>query len=412
MIKAAIVGVTGFGAAHYHDLLRENKAGRVLPVAAVVRTPSKAQEQISELTKLGCDILPDFETLLAKYAGKLDICCIPTGIAQHKPMTVAACEAGWNVFVEKPVAGTKAEADAMAEASERTGKYVAVGYQTMYQPELHHIKEILLSGIIGKPLKFKCYALWPRPHSYYGRNPWAGKLFGADGDIILDSPFTNALAHDLNLQLFFAGKTFRDTADIVSIQGSLFRANKIESCDTVSLKLITAQDQEIIFTVSHACNFNVNPENVIECEKGVIYFGRNDNKVKVVGKDGNVIETFDYYTPDNVRTNIWNALINRLTDPEQFICDAVIASKHTLVANAVFDNIEIRDVPEEFVRRAISFDETDGRRTVIAGIEKAIRDSYDAGRLLDETDFPFAAPGKAFTLDGYKSFEGRLYGKN
>lgn len=411
MIKAAVVGVTGFGLTHYGDLIREYKAGRVQPVAAVIVNPDDAQEQIQELTKIGCDILPDFDTLIAKYSGKLDICCIPTGIALHKPMTVAALEAGFNVFVEKPVAATKADADAMAETAKRTGKFAAVGYQTMYQPETRRIKELCLSGVIGNIRQFKCYALWPRAFSYYNRNRWAGKLFADNGDIVLDSPFTNALAHDLNLLLFYAGKSFRETAVIKKVQGTMLHANDIQSCDVASIRAVTEDDKEILFTVAHSCNQQINPTNEIIGDKGVIRFHRNENpRVTVCDNDGNIIEEFPYTPNPEIRKNIWDKLLARINDPEVFVCDASLAATHTLVCNAIFDSVKIAEVPADR-KCVVSFNETDDRRTVIPGIEKAVRDSYEQGRLLDECDLPFAQKSEEFSLENYSSFDGRLYGK-
>ena len=109
----------------------------------------------------------DYRKMLEEFRGKIDICFIPTGIAMHCPMTVAALESGANVYVEKPVAPTVEETEIMKEAEKRTGRFVAVGYQTMYQPETRRIKELLLSGAIGTPRIFKSYALWPRNDAYY-----------------------------------------------------------------------------------------------------------------------------------------------------------------------------------------------------------------------------------------------------
>ena len=69
MIKAAVVGVTGFGGTHYNDLIREYEAGRVQPVAAVVINPEEAAAKVAKLQEIGCDILPDFDSLISKYAG-------------------------------------------------------------------------------------------------------------------------------------------------------------------------------------------------------------------------------------------------------------------------------------------------------------------------------------------------------
>ena len=402
MIKAAVVGVTGFGSTHYNDLIREYEAGRVQPVAAVVINPEEAVEKVARLREIGCDILPDFDTLIAKYANKLDICCIPTGIAWHKPMSVAAVEAGFNVFVEKPVAATVSEVEAMSAAAKKCGKFIAVGYQNMYQSETLKIKEILLSGKIGKPLSFKCYAMWPRHLAYYGRNKWAGRVLGDNGEAIMDSPFTNALAHDLNLQLFYAGKTLESMAEVASVQSVLMRANDIESCDTASIRTITADGCELLFNVTHAANFLSHPLHIIKCERGELHTNRAFSMGKVFDNDGNLIEEIAF--DEKQRTNLWNALIDRINGKDAFICTPEMAGVHTLVSNAAFDSAPIVDFPAELVSR-VTFDETGVERNTVRGIEKIMRATFDEERLFNAGDFPFVKPGKVIDMKDYNGFQ-------
>ena len=401
MIKAAVVGITGFGATHFNDMIREHAAGRVQPVAAVVINPDEAAEKVAQLKALGCDILPDFDSLIAKYAGKLDICCIPTGIALHKSMSVAAVEAGFNVFVEKPVAATVEEVQAMSAATAKYGKFIAVGYQDMYQPSTYRLKEVLCSGVIGKAQQFRCYAMWPRSFAYYGRNKWAGRVIGDRGEAILDCPFTNALAHDLNMQLFFAGNTFDTMPEIATVQAAMFRANDIESCDTGSIRMTTRCGKELLMTVTHAANCQINPLHIIQCEKGYIRTTRCEKFGEVYDADGNLIESVPFNTP--IRTNIWDALIDRINGGKSFICTPEIAGVHTLVANAVFDSAPIQVVPSELVS-TVTFDETGVKRRVVTGIEAAIRRSFDEKRILNESDFSFIRQGEVVDMSTYHSF--------
>ena len=409
MIKAAVVGITGFGSTHYNDLIREYEAQRVQPVAAVVINPEDAVEKVQKLRSIGCDILPDFDSLLQKYAGKLDICCIPTGIALHKSMSVAAVEAGFNVYVEKPVAATVDEVNEMSAAARRTGKFIAVGYQNMYQKETRRIKEILTSGIIGKPQQFRCYALWPRSFTYYNRNKWAGRILNDAGFPVLDSPFTNAIAHDLNLQLFFAGASMDEMTVPATIQAVMLRANAIESCDTASIRVVSRCGKEILFTISHACNCKVDPMHIIKCEKGELHFNRCTGVGKVFDASGNEIENIEFSSPQ--RVHVWNALIDRINGKESFICTPEMAGVHTLVANAVFDSTPIVNIPQEYIS-SVTFDETGVLRNVVTGIEKSLRRSFDDARLLGREDFPFVETGPVVDMSCYKSFENRLgYGK-
>ena len=401
MINVAVIGVSGFGAVHYNDFVREHAAGRVNVVAATVINQSEEAEKCAFLQSIGCRLFTDYRAMLEEFRGKIDICFIPTGIAMHCPMTVAALESGANVYVEKPVAPTVEETQIMKEAEKRTGKFVAVGYQTMYQPETRRIKELLLAGAIGRPRIFKSYTLWPRNDAYYSRNNWAGML-SVNGKWVLDSPFTNAMAHFLNLLIFYAGTSFEGTVDPVEVQAGLFRANRIETNDFATIRIKSALEQQIYFHVTHVCEKNVNPISRIQGDAGTIDY--DEQRTVVTLKNGDT-EEFASTPHDEMRKHIYDALLKRMEDPKQFICTLDLASKHTLISNAVFDSVPNRDIPQEEVRTVT---ENGVNRRVVPGIDDAIRRAFEESRLVDTRDFAWAVPGEPFALAGYRGFTGRL----
>ena len=73
----------------------------------------------------------------------------------HASMTIAALEAGKHVTVQKPMALTIADADAMIEASERTGKLLRVIDNYRFHPPFVRAKQILESGGIGEPMSVR-----------------------------------------------------------------------------------------------------------------------------------------------------------------------------------------------------------------------------------------------------------------
>ena len=405
MINAAVIGVSGFGAVHLSDLIREHEAGRLNFAAAVIHQNQVSPENLERIKALNVEIFTDYPSMLEKYAGKLDICCIPTGIGLHRPMTEAALAAGANVFVEKPVAPVLADAEAMEAAARKAGKFVAVGYQTIYQPETRRIKEMLLSGKMGKIKRLKCYTFWPRKNAYYGRNGWAGALFSPSGAPILDSPFTNAVAHYLNLLLFYAGNSFEGTADVKSVQAGMFRVNPITSCDTANIRIQTKDDKEILFYVSHAIPATVGPISDIECEKGTIHYTQQETVV--TDTQGNEIERFASAAGGEIRQNVWNGLFNRLSDPNGFICTVRLASKAVLVSNAVFDSAPIVDLPASLVDIAV--DDDGHTLRIIRPMEELLKRCYDENRLISKEEFPYAVESAPLDVENYKGFTGVLY---
>lgn len=402
MFNAAIIGVSGFGGVHYQDFVREYAAGRIRPVGATVINQAEEPEKCAWLRSVGCPLYTDYREMLRDLAGRIDICFIPTGIALHTPMTVAALESGANVYVEKPIAPTVADAEKMREAARRAGKFVAVGYQTMYQPETRRIKEMLLSGRIGKVKILKSYGLWPRDEVYYHRNNWAGKI-GTAANPILDSPYTNALAHYLNLLCFYAGDRFDTTGTPESIRGAMYRANPIESCDTADLEITTREGKTILFYVTHCSVRNDTPYSAIIGENGSIEYTTSRTTVRI---NGEIVEEFDSTPGNQMRVHIYDALEKRLKDPAAFICTPEIAMCHTRVCNAAFDSIPVLPVPPESFHAAVT--STGTGYHVIDGIDAVIERAYDENRLIDSRDYPWIVNSEPFSFEGYRSFTGRI----
>ena len=68
----------------------------------------------------------------------------------HVPITVDACNAGKDVYVEKPVAHNVAEGQAMRRAARKTNRIMAVGTQQRSSSHFQRAVEIVRSGKLGK----------------------------------------------------------------------------------------------------------------------------------------------------------------------------------------------------------------------------------------------------------------------
>jgi predicted dehydrogenase len=96
--------------------------------------------------------------LSADYAEALhrlrpDLVCIATYSDSHAPYAIAAMEAGAHVFVEKPLATTVADAQAVADCAARTGRKVVVGYILRHHPSWQRL--IAEARALGGPYVFR-----------------------------------------------------------------------------------------------------------------------------------------------------------------------------------------------------------------------------------------------------------------
>jgi predicted dehydrogenase len=79
----------------------------------------------------------------------VDAVCIATPDHWHGRMTVDALEAGKDVYVEKPMTRTAAEAMAVLDAWQRTGRVVTIGVQSMADAVWMKAYEFIRAGGIG-----------------------------------------------------------------------------------------------------------------------------------------------------------------------------------------------------------------------------------------------------------------------
>jgi predicted dehydrogenase len=82
-----------------------------------------------------------------------DVVSINTWSDTHAPFAIDAMEAGAHVFVEKPLAGTVADADRVVGVARRTNRKLVIGYILRHHPSW--MRFIELARGLGSPLVFR-----------------------------------------------------------------------------------------------------------------------------------------------------------------------------------------------------------------------------------------------------------------
>ena len=94
--------------------------------------------------------------------------CLPTPL--HREWAEASLAAGKHVLLEKPIALTLEDADAIVAASERSGRLFMVGLVLRFWPEYVELQRRLAGGELGRPLSVSTMRLSP-PADW---NDWMG----------------------------------------------------------------------------------------------------------------------------------------------------------------------------------------------------------------------------------------------
>ncbi|NBB81431.1 MAG: Gfo/Idh/MocA family oxidoreductase [Verrucomicrobia bacterium] len=200
-VRCAVFGIAGYGSLHLNSLYRFAEEGTVQIAAALVRDQAEAPDDYDRLLRMGCRLYTDAAKLFTDFHAKLDLCVINTSIPSHYAFARQALEAQAHVFVEKPLSACPRQASNLKEIAITADRFVAVGFQLVYAPEVHRLQAFIQEGGIGTIKYGKGLGLWPRDKTYYTRNAWAGTIC-TDEEWILDSPITNALSHYLHSLLF------------------------------------------------------------------------------------------------------------------------------------------------------------------------------------------------------------------
>ena len=170
---AATIGFPAIGALGANETLNVAAIGtggrcRTL-MQSLVRVPGVRIAAVCDIFDPNLDAgrkLADPRAMAAKQYKELldrkdiDAVLIGTPDHWHVPITIDACAAGKDVYVEKPLTHNLAEGQAVIEAQDRNHRVVQVGTQQRSMPQFQKGRELVRSGRLG-PIH-KVHLTWNR----------------------------------------------------------------------------------------------------------------------------------------------------------------------------------------------------------------------------------------------------------
>jgi predicted dehydrogenase len=377
-VPVALAGIAGYGEQYLEALFHDPSAGRVRLIGVVDPAPQRCRK-LAELQARGIPIHASLDELFA--ATPVELLITSTPIHLHARQTCFGLQRGANVLCEKPLAGSLADAQAMA-ACERAaaGKFAAIGYQWCFSEPVQRLKQDIMGGVLKRPRRMKAIVLFPRSTAYYARNNWAGRLRTDRGEMVLDSPANNAASHYLHNMLYLLGDKRESSAMPVTVQAERYRANAIENYDTVALRATLASGCEVLFYASHAIEQLRGPLCRLEFENAAV-----DYDMSCAGEfcarfeDGRLV---NYGSADTDRwRKIWHC-VDFMEGGAPIACGIETAMPHTVVIETAQRARDIVEFPQA-LRRTHS---RDGKTIIyIEGMADALKECYERGVLPAET---------------------------
>ena len=157
---------------------------------------------------------------------KIDVVtiCVPSGL--HAELAIKAANAGKHIIVEKPMAITKEQLDAMEEACERNGVMLSSVAQSRFTSGVRKAKQAIEEGYLGKLVCADVYMKFNRSQEYYNTGGWRGTKAMDGGGALM-----NQGIHGVDLLLYLAG----DVKSVYAVSKTLARQIEVE--DTLSAVL-------------------------------------------------------------------------------------------------------------------------------------------------------------------------------
>jgi len=191
MIKVGIIGAGWAGNIHANILTNEIDGSEV--VAVVDKNETKAKEFS---IKYNSKYYSSIDELLEKE--EVDLVVISTTTPFHSDFSIKAAAAKKIIFCEKPMAFTLNEADKMIQTVQENKVKCMIGHVLRFWPEYVKVKEIIDSGVLGKPIHAVSERLFTIPT--WPEDDWYRKE-ELGGGIALD-----AQVHDIDYLSWIFGK--------------------------------------------------------------------------------------------------------------------------------------------------------------------------------------------------------------
>ncbi len=221
----------------------------------------------------------DYKDLLEQE--KPDLVAIATESGAHAKIALACIRAGVNTIIEKPIAMSMADAQAIVEEAKKHDVVVSVCHQNRFNIAVQKTRHALEEGRFGKLSHGSIHVRWNRNENYYKQASWRG-TWEHDGGCLM-----NQCIHGIDLLRWLMG------GDVVSVYGVTRKQyhDYLETED-VGMAVLTFRNGTVA-TVEGTTN--VFPENLEE----TLYLFGESGTVKIGGKSTNNLDVWQFATEES-----------------------------------------------------------------------------------------------------------------
>lgn len=243
-----------------------------------------------------CDVLPEaMEAILAKYdlekqesihrytnynemleIERPELVGIATESGSHAEIALTCIDFGIHVIIEKPMAMSMGDADAIVERATKNHVKVCACHQNRFNPAVQATRKALEEGRFGTLSHGSIHVRWNRNKGYYDQAPWRG-TWAQDGGCLM-----NQCIHGVDLLRWMMG----DEVEEIYAQTAQ-RFHKYLECEDIGVAVVKFKNGAM-GTIEGTTN--VFPKNLEE----TLYLFGETGTVKIGGTSTNNIDVWQF----------------------------------------------------------------------------------------------------------------------
>lgn len=207
---------------------------------------------------------------------KPDLVAIATESGKHAQIALDCIDAGCNLIIEKPIALSLVDADAIITKASEKGVKVCACHQNRFNKSIQKIRDAVEKKRFGKMLYGTAHIRWNRGYDYYSRAKWRG-TWEQDGGALM-----NQCIHNIDLLRWMLGD------DIDEVIGLTDRLNH-DYIEAEDLGIAMVKFRNGSYGIVEGTT-NIYPQNLEE----TLYLFGEKGTVKAGGHSVNVIEEWHF----------------------------------------------------------------------------------------------------------------------
>lgn len=333
MLKFALVGC-GRIAKRHSELLGLDQIEGAMLVAVCDIVESRARVIGDQFS---IPVFTDMHTMMSSIG--IDVVVVLTESGNHARDVIELSQYHKHIVVEKPMALTLDDADAMIKACDLAGIKLFVVKQNRFNVPVVKLREALEANRFGRLVLGTVRVRWCRTQEYYDQAPWRG-TWSMDGGVL-----TNQASHHVDLLEWMMG-------DVDSVFAkSITALAKIEAEDTA---VVTLKFKNGALGVIEATTA-VRPKDLegsisILGEGGSVEIGgfavnkmKTWNFVNTLPGDDEVMERYSV-NPPNVygfgHQAYYEHVVDCISNKRQHLVDGLQGRRSLELINAIYESIE------------------------------------------------------------------------